>query len=91
MDLKRSRRAEIPARRLLSNLIVFSRFTLRPYRLLPGLLQRRQHPQPVDVDVPATVPLGCVQVQVQVQVGFVVEVPPTEPVVCLQQGLQHRC
>ena len=42
-------------------------------------------------DVPATVPLGCVQVQVQVQVGFVVEVPPTEPVVCLQQGLQHRC
>ena len=31
------------------------------------------------------------RVQVQVQVGFVVEVPPTEPVVCLQQGLQHRC
>ena len=53
--------------------------------------EQRQHPQPVDVDVPATVPLGCVQVQVQVQVGFVVEVPPTEPVVCLQQGLQHRC
>ena len=52
---------------------------------------RRQHPQPVDVDVPATVPLCCVQVQVQVQVGFVVEAPPTEPVVCLQQGLQHRC
>ena len=66
---------------------------------------RRQHPQPVDapqtepqlqllpveVDVPATVPLCCVQVQVQVQVGFVVDVPPTEPVVCLQQGLQHRC
>ena len=52
---------------------------------------RRQHPQPVDV--PATVPLCCVQVQVQVQVqvGFVVEAPPTEPVVCLQQGLQHRC
>lgn len=50
---------------------------------------RRQHPQPVDV--PATVPLCCVQVQVQVQVGFVVEVPPTEQVVCLQQGLQHRC
>lgn len=38
---------------------------------------RRQHPQPVDV--PATVPLCCVQVQVQVQVGFVVDVPPTEP------------
>ena len=53
---------------------------------LPVLL-----PLPVDVDVPATVPLDCVQVQVQVQVGFVVEVPPTEPVVCLQQGLQHRC
>ena len=53
--------------------------------------EQRLHPQPVDVDVPATVPLGCVQVQVQVQVGFVVEVPPTEPVVCLQQGLQHRC
>ena len=68
---------------------------------------RRQHPQPVDapptepeqpqlpvdVDVPATVPLCWVQVQVQVQVqdGFVVDVPPTEPVVCLQQGLQHRC
>ena len=52
---------------------------------------RRQHPQPVDVDVPATVPLCRVQVQVQVQVGFVVEAPPTEPVVCLQQGLQHRC
>ena len=50
---------------------------------------RRQHPQPVDA--PATVPLCCVQVQVQVQVGFVVDVPPTEPVVCLQQGLQHRC
>ena len=52
---------------------------------------RRQHPQPVDV--PATVPLCLVQVQVQVQVqdGFVVDVPPTEPVVCLQQGLQHRC
>ena len=46
---------------------------------------------PVDVDVPATVPLCCVQVHVQVQVGFVVDVPPTEPVVCLQQGLQHRC
>ena len=53
-------------------------------------LQRLQ-PLPVDVDVPATVPLCCVQVQVQVQVGFVVDVPPTEPVVCLQQGLQHRC
>lgn len=53
-------------------------------------LQRLQ-PLPVDVDVPATVPLCCVQVQVQVQVGFVVEAPPTEPVVCLQQGLQHRC
>lgn len=66
---------------------------------------RRQHPQPVDVpptepqlqplpvdvDVPATVPLCCVQVHVQVQVGFVVDVPPTEPVVWLQQGLQHRC
>lgn len=52
---------------------------------------RRQHPQPVEVDVPATVPLCCVQVQVQMQVGFVVDVPPTEPVVCLQQGLQHRC
>ena len=66
---------------------------------------RRQHPQPVDapptepgqpqlpvdVDVPATVPLCWVQVQVQVQDGFVVDVPPTEPVVCLQQGLQHRC
>ena len=50
---------------------------------------RRQHPQPVDA--PATVPLCCVQVQVQVQVGFVVDVPPTEPFVCLQQGLQHRC
>ena len=46
---------------------------------------------PVDVDVPATVPLCWVQVQVQVQDGFVVDVPPTEPVVCLQQGLQHRC
>ena len=56
---------------------------------------QRLHPQllllPVDVDVPATVPLRCVQVQVQVQVGFAVDVPPTEPVVCLQQGLQHRC
>ena len=63
----------------------------QPQRRQHPQSQRRQHPQPVDVDVPATVPLGCVQVQVQVQVGFVVEVPPTEPVVCLQQGLQHRC
>ena len=63
----------------------------QPQRRQQPQSQRRQHPQPVDVDVPATVPLGCVQVQVQVQVGFVVEVPPTEPVVCLQQGLQHRC
>lgn len=63
----------------------------QPQRRQHPQSQRRQHPQPVDVDVPATVPLGCVQVQVQAQVGFVVEVPPTEPVVCLQQGLQHRC
>ena len=48
-------------------------------------------PLPVEVDVPATVPLCCLHVQVQVQVGFVVDVPPTEPVVCRQQGLQHRC
>lgn len=68
---------------------------------------RRQHPQPVDVpptepqlqllpllvdvEVPATVPLCCVQEHVQVQVGFGVDVPATEPVVWLQQGLQHRC
>lgn len=67
------------------------RISAQPEQRLHPQSQRRQHPQPVDVDVPATVPLGCVQVQVQVQVGFVVEVPPTEPVVCLQQGLQHRC
>lgn len=53
-------------------------------------LQRLQQ-LPVEVDVPATVPLCCVQVHVQVQVGFVVEVPATEPLDWLQQGLQHRC
>ena len=34
---------------------------------------------------------GQVQVQVHVHVGFVVDVPPTEPEDCLQHGLQHRC
>ena len=42
-------------------------------------------PQPQDE------PLPCVQVQVHVHVGFVVDVPPTEPEDCLQHGLQHRC
>ena len=63
----------------------------QPHRQQHPQPHRRQHPQPVGVDVPTPVPLCCVQVQVQVQIGFVVEAPPTEPVVCLQQGLQHRC
>ena len=59
---------------------------------------RRQQLQPGEVPPtlpqppqPPTEPLPCVQVQVHVHVGFVVDVPPTEPEDCLQHGLQHRC
>ena len=55
---------------------------LQPGEVPPTL---PQPPQPQDE------PLPCVQVQVHVHVGFVVDVPPTEPEDCLQHGLQHRC
>ena len=60
--------------------------------------RRQQQQQPGEVPPtlpqppqPPTEPLPCVQVQVHVHVGFVVDVPPTEPEDCLQHGLQHRC
>ena len=60
--------------------------------------QQELQPQPdevfVPVEVPPTVPDEPDEfwhVQVHVQLGFVVDVPPTEPDDCLQQGLQQRC
>ena len=60
--------------------------------------QQELQPQPdevfVPVEVPPTVPDEPDEfwhVQVHVQLGFVVDVPPTEPEDCLQQGLQQRC
>ena len=59
----------------------------------------RRQPQPhmvfeelLPLLVPPTEPVEpLLQVQVHVHVGFVVDVPPTEPEDCLQHGLQHRC